>query len=292
MKSILNAIGNTPIFEFEENSFAKMEFLNPTGSIKDRIALRMLLDAIENDELKEGMEILEATSGNTGIALSMVGKMLGYPVTIVMPENMSNERKMMIQAYGAKLILTPEHLSVEGALNKIKEIYDPQKHYLPSQFTNPSNLLAQQETAKEALKQIGKKVDIFISGIGSGGTLQGMATILKEVNPNCKIIAIEPEGCSSLKHHPVKTHAIQGIGDGFIPDILNPEIVDEIIEVSDDVAISHTKELASKYGLFCGVSSGANYYGLKEMRKKYGQDKVILTLLPDRGERYLSEHVF
>ena len=292
MNSILEAIGNTPLFEFDAYSYAKMEFLNPTGSIKDRIALRMIQDAIKNNELKEGMEILEATSGNTGIALSMVGKILGYPVTIVMPENMSKERQQMIQAYGGKLVLTPAHLSIEGAVNKVKELYDASKHYLPSQFSNPSNMLAQQETAKEALKQIGKPVDIFISGIGSGGTLQGMANILKEANPNCKIIAIEPEGCSSLKHQPAKPHAIQGIGDGFIPDILDPNIVDEMIEVSDEIAIKHTQELAIKYGLFCGVSSGANYYGLKLMREKYGKEKVILTLLPDRGERYLSEHVF
>ncbi len=296
MKSVLEAIGNTPIIELnnfvEGCCFAKMEFLNPGGSIKDRIAYRMIKDAIEKGELKPGMEIVEATSGNTGIALSMVGQMLGYPVTIVMPSNMSVERQKMMKAFGANVVLTDPKLSIGGAVEKAKEIYKSGNFYMPMQFENKSNIEAQKETAREALKQIGKPVDIFISGIGSGGTLQGMSEVLLEANPNCHIIAIEPKGVSALKNDPPGIHAIQGIGDGFIPEILNVGIIDEIIEVSDEDAIQTTRELALQCGLVCGVSSGANLFGAKLATKKYGKDKVILTVLADRGERYLSDDIF
>lgn len=294
--SAIEVIGNTPIIELSEfvgtECYAKMEFLNPGGSIKDRIAYSMLKAAIENGDLKPGMEILEPTSGNTGIAISMVGKLLGYPVTIVMPENMSIERQKIIRAFGARLILTKAELSIDGAVKKAQELYQTGKYYMPMQFENKANIQAQKQTAKEALKQMDKKVDIFINGIGSGGTLQGMAEVLLEANPNCKIIAIEPQGGSALKNDPPKIHAIQGIGDGFIPKILNPNLISEIIEVSDEEAIQTTKELALKCGLLCGVSSGANLFGAREAVKKYGKDKVILTVLADRGERYFSSDVF
>ena len=296
MKNVLEAIGNTPIISLDEfvggKCFAKMEFLNPSGSIKDRIALKMLEDAIENKELQPGMEIIEATSGNTGIALSMVASQLGYPLTIVMPENMSIERQKLMKAFGTKVVLTDAKLSVEGSVNKAKELQAKYNYYMPMQFENKSNVFAQQQTAIEALNQINQKVDIFISGIGSGGTLQGFANILLENNPDCKIIAVEPKGASALKNDPVKTHAIQGIGDGFIPEILNPNIVNEIIEVSDEDAINTTKELARTCGLLCGISSGANLYGARIAAQKYGKDKVILTVLADRLERYLSEYDF
>ena len=296
MKNVLEAIGNTPIISLDEfiggKCYAKMEFLNPSGSIKDRIALKMLEDAIENKELQPGMEIIEATSGNTGIALSMVASQLGYPLTIVMPENMSIERRKMMKAFGAKIVLTDSNLSVDGAVKKAKELQAQYNYYMPMQFENKSNVLAQQETAKEALAQMGKQVDIFVSGIGSGGTIQGFADVLLQANPNCKIIAIEPKGASALKNDPPKIHAIQGIGDGFIPGLLNTEIVTEIIEVSDEDAIHTTRELAKKWGLLCGVSSGANLYGARLAAKKYGKDQVILTVLADRGERYFSENVF
>jgi len=293
MESVLETIGNTPIISLNDfvggKCYAKMEYLNPSGSIKDRIALQMLQDAIQSGQLKPGMEIIEPTSGNTGIALCMVGKALGYPVTIVMPENMSLERKNLIKALGGQLILTDPLLNVDGAVKKAKEIYQKGNYYMPMQFENPSNLKAQNKTALEAISQINEKIDIFISGIGSGGTLQGIADVLLEKNPNCKIIAVEPKGVSALKNDPPGIHAIQGIGDGFIPKILNPDVVDEIIEVSDEDAISVAKELAEKCGLLCGISSGANLYGARLAAKKYGKDKVILTVLPDRLERYFSE---
>lgn len=294
--SVLDLIGNTPIMNLEElvgcPCFCKLEFLNPGGSIKDRIAYAMIQDAIENGQLKPGMGIIEPTSGNTGIALSLIGRVLGYPVTIVMPENMSIERQKMIQAFGAKLILTDSKLSIDGSVQRAQELYQNGLYYMPMQFKNPTNAKAQMETAKEALIQMNQPADIFISGIGSGGTLQGMATVLLEANPHCKIIAIEPKGVSSLKGDPPGIHAIQGIGDGFIPDILDTSLIDEIIEVSDEEAIQTCQLLAKKFGLFVGVSSGANIYGAMQVAKKYGQQQTILTVLADRGERYFSANVF
>lgn len=296
LSSVLNAIGNTPIIDLKPlvhaSCFAKMEYLNPGGSIKDRIALEMLQAAIQNGKLKPGMTILEATSGNTGIALSMVGHQLGYPVTIVMPENMSQERQQMIRAFGGNLILTPASLSIGGSVEKANELYATGKYFMPMQFENIDNVRAQEKTAKEALSQIGRKVDVVISGIGSGGTLQGMANVLLEQNPDCRIVVVEPLGVSSLKNDPPGIHAIQGIGDGFIPKLFHPEIVTDLIEVSDEQAIDCCKELAREMGLFVGISSGANLFAAKQIVKQYGSDLTILTLLPDRGERYFSTGIF
>jgi len=296
IQSVLEVIGNTPLISLDQLTggicFAKMELLNPGGSIKDRIAAAMIQEAIEGGQLKPGMEILEPTSGNTGIALAMIGRLYGYPVTIVMPENMSQERQKMIRAFGATLILTDAQKSIDGAVQKARELYQSGRYFMPMQFENPANVKAQELTAKEALKQIAGPVDIFISGIGSGGTLQGMGKILLEANPDCKIIAVEPKGVSSLKGDPPGIHAIQGIGDGFIPEILDPSIVTDIIEVSDQEAIGMSRRLASEYGIFAGVSSGANLYGAAKAVQKYGKDQVILTVLPDRGERYFSAGVY
>ena len=296
VQSVLEMIGNTPLISLDRltggKCFAKMELLNPGGSIKDRIAAAMIKDAIDQGHLKPGMEILEPTSGNTGIALAMIGRHYGYPVTIVMPENMSQERQKMIRAFGASLILTDARSSIDGAVKKAQELYRSGGYFMPMQFENPANVKAQEITAKEALSQIGHPIDIFVSGIGSGGTLQGMSKILLEANPDCKIIAVEPKGVSSLKGDPPGIHAIQGIGDGFIPAILDPAIVSDVIEVSDDDAIHMMHQLASVYGIFAGVSSGANLYGASKAVEKYGKDKTILTVLPDRGERYFSAGVY
>ena len=296
MKSVLDSIGNTPLVNLDEyvgcRCYAKMEYLNPSGSIKDRIAFKMLDDAIINKKLKPGMQIVEATSGNTGIALSMVASILHYPITIVMPENMSIERQKIMKAYGANVILTKQEQNVEGAVKKAKEIAQSNDFYMPNQFENKSNVLAQQQTAYEAINQIEEKIDIFVTGIGSGGTIQGFKNILSQKNPDCKIIAVEPKGASILNNQPPKIHQIQGIGDGFIPPILDSHIIDDIIEVSDLDAINTTKALTKKFGLFCGISSGANIYACQEVVKKYGKEKTILTILPDRGDRYLSENVF
>ena len=296
LHSVLTAIGQTPLIDLaslvQAPCFAKMEFLNPGGSIKDRIALEMIQGAIQTGQLQPGMTILEATSGNTGIALAMVGGQLGYPVTIVMPENMSQERQQMIRAFGGRLILTPAELSIGGAVAKAKQLYTKGGYYMPMQFENPDNVRAQEKMALEALEQLDCQVDVVISGIGSGGSLQGMANVLRKVNPDCRVVAVEPLGVSSLKQDPPGMHAIQGIGDGFIPELFDPEVVTDIIEVSDQDAIACAKELAQKMGLFVGISSGANLYGAKQIVQTYGSDLTILTLLPDRGERYFSTGIF
>lgn len=295
LKTPLAVIGNTPLLDLSDlvgaHCYAKMEYLNPSGSIKDRIALEMITSAIKTGQLKKGMGIVEATSGNTGIALAMVGSVLGYPVTIVMPENMSIERQQAIKAYGGKVILTPANKSIKGSIEKAKAIASLSHHYMPSQFDNPQNVVAQRKTAQEALKQLDCQIDVLVSGIGSGGTLEGMGEVLKSANPHCRIVAVEPDGAASLKGDPPKIHAIQGIGDGFIPNILNKAIVDDIIEVTDNQAIATSKMLARQRGLLVGISSGANIYAAMKIAQKYGKHIHILTVLPDRGERYFSTEV-
>ncbi len=293
-KNVLDLIGNTPLLSLEETTgcqiFAKAEFLNPGGSIKDRIALNMIEEAEKSGALKPGMTIVEPTSGNTGIGLSLCGVRKGYKVIIVMPENMSEERKKIIKALGAELVLTPTELSIDGSVQKAKEIAASSPDYfVPQQFVNPANPSAHyNSTAKELVEQLGKKIDIFVSGIGSGGTLQGIASYLLEQNPDCKIVAAEPKNVSALLGQEPGLHQIQGIGDGFIPDVLDTGIITDIVEVSDDDAINTARELARVQGLLVGTSSGANVWTAKQMAKKYGKDKVIVTVLADRAERYFS----
>ena len=272
------------------NIFAKAEFLNPGGSIKDRIALNMLEDAEKKGKLKKGMTIIEPTSGNTGIGLALCGVRKGYKVIIVMPENMSEERKKIIKALGAELVLTDPKLSIGGSVDKALEIASSSDEYfVPQQFTNPANPeMHYRTTAVELTEQLGKKIDIYVSGIGSGGTLQGVAKYLLEKNPDCKIVAVEPKNVSALLGDEPGLHQIQGIGDGFIPEILDTKIITDIVEVSDDDAINTARELAKVQGLLVGTSSGANVWAAKLMAEKYGKDSIIATVLPDRAERYFS----
>lgn len=292
--NILDLIGNTPLLSLKEttgcNIFAKAEFLNPGGSIKDRIALAMLNEAEQSGRLRPGMTIIEPTSGNTGIGLALCGIRKGYKVIIVMPENMSEERKKIIQALGAELVLTPSELSIDGSVKKAIEIAgSSDSYFVPQQFINPANPGAHYKTtAAEIVEQLGKKVDVFVSGIGSGGTLQGIASYLLEKNPDCKIVAVEPKNVSALLGHEPGLHQIQGIGDGFVPEVLNTEIITDIVEVTDEEAISTARELAKVQGLLVGTSSGANVFTAKKMAEKYGEDKVIVTILADRAERYFS----
>lgn len=292
--NILDLIGNTPLISFEKsmglNIYAKAEFLNPGGSIKDRIAKNMIEVAIEQGKLKPGMTIVEPTSGNTGIGLALCGVRMGFNVIIVMPENMSEERKKIIKALGAQLVLTPQELSVDGAVSKALEIASSSDEYfVPQQFQNPANPdVHYKTTAVELCEQLGKKIDVYVSGIGSGGTLQGVAKYLLEKNPDTKIVAVEPKGVSALLGDEPGLHQIQGIGDGFIPDILDTSIITDIVEVSDEDAINTARELARVQGLLVGTSAGANMWTAKLMAKKYGNDKVIATILPDRAERYFS----
>lgn len=292
--NILDLIGNTPLISFEKsmglNIYAKAEFLNPGGSIKDRIAKNMIEVAIEQGKLKPGMTIVEPTSGNTGIGLALCGVRMGFNVIIVMPENMSEERKKIIKALGAQLVLTPQELSVDGAVSKALEIASSSDEYfVPQQFQNPANPdVHYKTTAVELCEQLGKKIDVYVSGIGSGGTLQGVAKYLLEKNTDTKIVAVEPKGVSALLGDEPGLHQIQGIGDGFIPDILDTSIITDIVEVSDEDAINTARELARVQGLLVGTSAGANMWTAKLMAKKYGSDKVIATILPDRAERYFS----
>ena len=294
VSNILDLIGNTPLLSLEAttgiNLYAKAEFLNPGGSIKDRIALNMLEEAEKSGKLRPGMTIIEPTSGNTGIGLALCGVRKGYRVIIVMPENMSEERKKIIHALGAELVLTPPELSIGGSVEKAEEIASSSDEYfVPQQFENPANPDAHfKSTAREIVEQLGKKIDIFVSGIGSGGTLQGIASYLLEQNPDCKIVAVEPKNVSALLGHEPGLHQIQGIGDGFIPAVLDTKIITDIVEVADDDAIQTARELARVQGLLVGTSSGANVWAAKQMAEKYGKDKVIATILADRAERYFS----
>ena len=292
--NVLDLIGNTPLISLEETTglkiYAKAEFLNPGGSIKDRIALAMIEEAERDGRLKPGMTIIEPTSGNTGIGLALCGVRKGYRVIIVMPENMSEERKKIIKALGAELVLTDPELSIAGSVDKALEIAsESDEYFVPQQFQNPANpRMHYRTTAAELVEQLGKKIDIYISGVGSGGTLQGVAQYLLEKNPECRIVAVEPKNVSALLGHEPGLHQIQGIGDGFIPDILDTKIITDIVEVSDEDAIDTARWLAKVQGLLVGTSSGANVWTAKKMAEKYGRDKIIATVLPDRAERYFS----
>lgn len=293
-ENILDLIGSTPIVSLEPSTgmkiFAKAEFLNPGGSIKDRVAKNMIEQAEKRGVLKKGMTIVEPTSGNTGIGLALCGVRMGYNVIIVMPENMSEERKKIIRALGAELVLTPAEESLDGAVNEVMRIASQSDEYfVPQQFENPDNpKIHYLTTGPEIYSQLDGRVDIFVSGLGSGGTLQGITEFLKEKNPNLIAAAVEPKNVSALLGDEPGLHQIQGIGDGFIPSVLDTSLIDEVVTVTDDDAIGTTRMLARKQGLMCGTSSGANIWACMQMVEKYGKDKVIATVLPDRMERYFS----
>ena len=251
----------------------------------------MIKRAEEKGILKPGMTIVEPTSGNTGIGLALCGVRMGYKVIIVMPENMSEERKKIIKALGAELVLTDPALSLPGTVAKAEEIASQGPDYfMPQQFENPDNPeIHYLTTGPEIWQQLEGKVDIFVSGLGSGGTLQGTGQYLKEQNPNLKVVAVEPKGVSALLGHEPGLHKIQGIGDGFVPAVLDTNLIDEVVEVTDEDAYDTTRELARVQGLLCGTSSGANVWAAKLMAEKYGKDVAIATVLPDRMERYFSQ---
>ncbi|MCI9412520.1 MAG: cysteine synthase A [Eubacterium sp.] len=294
IENVIDLIGNTPLVSLRQMTglsiYAKAEFLNPGGSIKDRVAKNMIEQAEKSGELRSGMTIVEPTSGNTGIGLAFVGVRKGYRVIIVMPENMSEERKKIIRALGAELVLTPPEESIDGSVKKAEELAAQMGNcFIPQQFVNPNNpAIHYNTTAVELYDQLEGKVDIFVSGLGSGGTLQGIGKYLKEKNPDLKLAAVEPKNVSALLGHEPGLHSIQGIGDGFIPDVLDTSLIDDIIEVTDEDAIRTARELASVQGLLCGTSSGANVWACKMLAEKYGKDKVIATVLADRMERYFS----
>jgi len=290
--SVLDAVGHTPLIRLKKlssgNVFVKAEFLNPGGSIKDRVAKHIIESAQEEGKLRSGMVIIETTSGNTGIGLSLVGSQKGYQVICVMPDNVSEERKKIIHAFGGKIIFTPAAEGLSGGLKKMQEITqaEPEKYFVVNQFVNPRNPeLHYEQTGPEIWHDMNGEIDILVAGVGSGGTLQGVGKFLKEKDPDVKIAAVEPRNSASLLGREPGLHQIQGIGDGFVPDVLDVNIVDMVFTVSDEEAIETTRRLAREEGLLVGTSSGANVYAALQVDN--GRNRVV-TVLPDRAERYFS----
>ncbi|EAK0878183.1 cysteine synthase A [Campylobacter coli] len=294
-KKVNELIGNTPIIQLEKfgaNLFAKCEFLNPSHSIKDRAAFEMIQNALNEGKIDSKTIIVEATSGNTGIALAMICADLGLQFIAVMPESMSLERRKMITLFGAKLELTHANLGMKGAVDKANEILkNTPNSFMPSQFENLANKNAHRKTtALEILNDLDNDLDIFVAGFGTGGTISGVGEILKEKLDKIHIVAVEPLASPLLSRGEAGSHKIQGIGANFIPSILNKDIIDEIIAVSNEDAINTAKELA-RNGLMVGISSGANVFAASILAKKF-PDKKILTMLNDTAERYLSTDLF
>ena len=296
-KSIIELIGNTPMVKLDRivssgmsDILAKIEYFNPGGSVKDRICLSMIEDAEKKGLLKKGSSIIEPTSGNTGIGLAMISAVKGYKCILTMPETMSVERINILKAYGAEVVLTPGAEGMAGAVTKAEELTRATPgSFMPQQFKNPANPeVHRKTTAKEILEQTGGKVDAFVAGVGTGGTITGVGEVLKSHNPAVKIIAVEPKKSAVLSGNKAAPHKIQGIGAGFVPDVLNRKIIDEIIQVDDNDAFYIAKRLAKEEGLFVGISSGAAVWAALETAKKLGAGKVVVTILPDTGERYLS----
>ncbi len=296
---MIDLIGNTPLLELEylnqngNRVFAKAEFMNPAGSVKDRIAKEMILSAMSRGEIDKKSVIIEATSGNTGIGLASVCASLGLKLIIVMPESMSIERRKIIAHYGAELILTPASGGMKATLEKLEELKKSYpNHYLPMQFSNPNNPKAHYKTtAPEIYSQMDRDIDIFITGVGTGGTITGVGRYLKEQNSSVKIIAIEPESSPFLSKGVAGNHSIQGIGAGFKPDILDMSLIDEIVTVSDEDAFIASRECATKSGLAVGISAGANLSAVKKILTQV-ENKRVVTILPDGADRYLSTPLF
>ena len=299
---IMETIGNTPIVKLEKinstnsNIYVKLDNLNPSGSIKDVMVFWMIKMAEKRGELKKGSRIIEVTTGNTGISFAMLSAIKGYKFTAVMPEHMSIERRQIMKAFNAEIVLTPKEQDMPGAIKEYNELIKQYPDaWLPKQFENYDNILAHKNiTGKEIIKQLGNKVDYFIAGAGTGGTLIGVAKALKEVNQNVRIICVEPAESAVLSGKKPGLHEIQGIGEGFIPEILkdNLELIDEVIQIKSEEAIKMAVKLAKEEGLLVGISSGANVLAALKIARKINQNQTIVTVLPDRGERYLSSGMY
>lgn len=287
--NILDLIGRTPLVRLKgESIFAKAEFLNPGGSIKDRVALAMIEGAERDQRLRPDSIIVEPTSGNTGIGIALVGRLKGYRVRIVMPENMSEERKKLIRSLGGELVLTPAEAGIGGAVKRVRQMQaEDARVFVPQQFENPDNpRVHYEETAHELWRQMNGDLAAFVAGVGSGGTLQGVGRFLREHKPGVRIVAVEPRNVSALLGHEPGLHQIQGIGDGFVPAVLDVKLVDEVIEVTDEDAIETTRGLGRDCGLLVGISSGANVWAARQLARRMSGN--IATVLPDRAERYFS----
>ncbi|MBO8128773.1 MAG: cysteine synthase A [Peptococcaceae bacterium] len=295
--SLTNLIGHTPLFRLhnfqglQAEVLAKLEFFNPGGSVKDRIALAMLQDAEEKGLLDKETVIIEPTSGNTGIGLAWIAALKGYRLILTMPESMSVERRKLLQAYGAEIILTPAEEGMAGAVRRARELArDLPKTYLPQQFSNPANPAAHaRTTAEEIWHDTGGQVDVFVAGVGTGGTLTGVARVLKARKPAVKVIAVEPAESPVLSGGKPGRHDIQGIGAGFIPDVLQRELIDEVITVSSKDAVAAARELARREGLLVGISSGAACRAALEIASRSDtKGQTVVTIFPDGGEKYMS----
>lgn len=294
MKRIIETIGNSPLIRLnhvtDKEIYVKIEKINPAGSVKDRPAYYMIKNAIDSGKLKKGIKIVEPTSGNTGIALAMVGKALGFEVVIVMPETMSLERRSLIEAYGAKLILTEGAKGVQGAVDKARELVESGGYFMPDQFSNPSNSKSHYETTAPEILESKLQVKGFIAGVGTGGTVTGVGRKLKEELKDVKIWALEPAESPLITKGQAGPHKIQGIGANFIPKVLDQSILDNFITVTSEEAIEMAKKLAREEGLMVGISSGANVVGAIKMAEQVSGP--IVTVLPDTAERYLSTPLF
>lgn len=302
-QEITDIVGKTPLLKLQRymdanackaDILAKLEYQNPGGSVKDRVAIRMIDEAEKSGILHKGDVIIEPTSGNTGIGLACVAAARGYHLIITMPETMSVERRRLLSAYGAELVLTPASKGMKGSIRKANELAEQLHAFVPSQFSNPYNPKSHYETTgPEIWADTDGKIDVFVAGVGTGGTISGTGRYLKEKNPNIQIVAVEPAGSPVLSDGIPGRHKIQGIDAGFIPETLDMEIYDEILTVTDDDAYQACRELARREGVLCGISSGAALSAAKELAVKPAyQGKTIVALFPDGGERYLSSGVF
>jgi len=297
---VTELIGNTPLVrlnnlvsENEAEIVLKLESFNPGGSIKDRIALNMITEAEKSGEIKPGGVLVEPTSGNTGIGIAMVGAAKGYKVILTMPESMSEERKQMLKAYGAELILTPASEGMKGSIAKAEKIAAERNGFIPSQFNNPANPdIHRKTTAKEIIRDTNGEIDYFVAGVGTGGTLTGTGEKLKEIINNLKVVAFEPENSAVISGDKAGSHKIQGIGAGFIPEVLKTDVIDRIEKVKNEEAFKTAKNLALKEGILAGISTGAAVAAALKLAKEIDSKQRIVVIAPDTGERYLSTGVF
>ncbi|HDB1702616.1 TPA: cysteine synthase A [Staphylococcus aureus] len=299
--NITQIIGGTPVVKLrnvvDDNAadvYVKLEYQNPGGSVKDRIALAMIEKAEREGKIKPGDTIVEPTSGNTGIGLAFVCAAKGYKAVFTMPETMSQERRNLLKAYGAELVLTPGSEAMKGAIKKAKELKEEHSYFEPQQFENPANPEVHElTTGPELLQQFeGKTIDAFLAGVGTGGTLSGVGKVLKKEYPNIEIVAIEPEASPVLSGGEPGPHKLQGLGAGFIPGTLNTEIYDSIIKVGNDTAMEMSRRVAKEEGILAGISSGAAIYAAIQKAKELGKGKTVVTVLPSNGERYLSTPLY
>lgn len=299
-QSVSELIGKTPIVKLnrivEQDSadiYLKLEFMNPGSSVKDRIALSMIEAAEKKGLLQEGDTIIEPTSGNTGIGLAMVAAAKGYKAILVMPETMSIERRNLLRAYGAELVLTPGSEGMGGAIRKATELAKEHGYFIPQQFQNPANPeIHRLTTGPEIIEQMGNELDAFIAGIGTGGTITGAGEVLKEIYKDIRIYAVEPADSPVLSGGKPGPHKIQGIGAGFVPETLDVEVYDEIIQVKTEQAFEYARRVAREEGILVGISSGAVIYAATEVAKKLGKGKKVLVIIPSNGERYLSTPLY